>query len=107
MDCLGISQTFANRKKSAALKQAAKQQNLRIDQEHKLVHSCQQLQLIQGRIQLLQARHERAVRSGHMPLAHSLKLQLMTMHGVYEAYQKYAIAKREQLMETYVEMVKI
>ena len=91
MDCFGIDIHFANRKKTAAKKQETKQKKRRDDQEQKLVTSCDHLQVLQGRIMAIQARHERAVRSGNTPLAHSLKLQLMTYHGVYEAYQAYAM----------------
>jgi hypothetical protein len=57
--------------------------------ENKLNKAVDQMQLLGDRIQQLQIRYQRATRDGKAAFSQSLKLQLMPLQNMYNAYYEY------------------
>ena len=67
--------------------------------EKRLHKTCDQMEHLQDRITLLQARHQRALqRRCGLAVAESLRLQLSVLEGVYAMYYTYAEAQSEKLL---------
>ena len=66
--------------------------------ERKLNKSCDQLEILIGRIQHLQQRLDSAVNSGHHTIASRLQMELQTVHNVYNMYHKYSSICADEMM---------
>lgn len=83
--------------KSASIPKKAKSS---LSAEKRLHKTCDQMEMLQSRISVLRARHQRACshKSRCLAVAESLHLQLSVLEGVYAMYYSYAETQSEQLL---------
>ena len=67
--------------------------------EMRLHKTCDQMELLQTRISVLRARHQRACQRSRLAAAESLHLQLSVMEGMYALYHGYAERQCQQLLK--------
>lgn len=68
--------------------------------EIKIHRACDQMQILNDRIQLLQIRQRKALAAGHSAATSSLKIQLQVVSGMYYVYYMYAQRQTEELQIT-------
>ena len=66
--------------------------------ERCLDRSCDQMEVLVKRIQLLQEKQEAARRSGLEPVAYSLEIQLDVLREVYNMFYRYSEVKANELI---------
>jgi len=69
--------------------------------EKRLHKTCDQMELLQTRISVLQTRHKRAHQRSRLAAAESLRLQLCMLEGVYAMYYSYAESQCQQLLKDF------
>lgn len=67
--------------------------------EKRLHKTCDQMEMLQSRISLLQDRHQRASKKSRLAAAESLRLQLSVLEGIYAVYYSYAETQCQQLLQ--------
>ena len=67
-------------------------------QENKLNRSCDQIEVLCGRVNDLRRRYKRAQTHGNKSVMRSLKMQLLVYQGVWSAYRHCASQQAAALM---------
>lgn len=67
--------------------------------EKRLHKTCDQMELLQSRISVLQTRHKRARQRSRLATAESLRMQLSVLEGVYAMYYNYAENQCQQMLK--------
>jgi hypothetical protein len=70
-----------------------------ISAEQRLHKTCDQMETIQSRISLLNARHKRASKKTCLAAAETLRLQMSVLEGVYAMYYSYAETQCQHLLQ--------
>ncbi len=67
------------------------------DTERRVFECCQQIVLIDQKLDIVQTRYNRADNDNFRSLRYSLRLQLATVEGVRNAYYEYAKSKAQKM----------
>ena len=69
------------------------------DVERRFFKCCQQIVLIDQKLDIVQTRYNRADKDNFRSLRYSLRLQLATVEGVRNAYYEYAKSKAQKMAQ--------
>ena len=69
------------------------------DVEQRFFKCCQQIILIDQKLDIVQTRYNRADKDNFRSLRYSLRLQLATVEGVRNAYYEYAKSKAQKMTQ--------
>ena len=68
-------------------------------QDHKFRKACQQIRLLNHRIEDTQARYDRAYSNNQRSYRYTLRLQLATLEGMRNMFYEYACCRADELEE--------
>lgn len=67
--------------------------------EKRFKRSCEQVVLLNGKLEGLQKRYDKARQENHRTFRYNLRLQMASVEGVRNAYYEYACEKAEKIAE--------
>jgi hypothetical protein len=77
-----------------------------IEAENKFIKACQQISVIDRKLQALHHRHRLANATGNRAMRYTIRLTLVTIEGVRTAYYEYAHMKADEIADIRKELAK-
>ncbi len=69
------------------------------DTETRFQRACEQIILLNGKLEGLQRRYDKAREENHRSFRYNIRLQIASTEGVRNAYYEYACEKAEKIAE--------